>query len=230
MNPDTNHSEVPITDKALVPPRFLVIEGPIGVGKTSLVKRLAETFSSELLLEMAEENPFLESFYRDRRSTAFQTQLFFLIQRSKQLAGLQQHDMFMQSMITDFMLEKDRLFAELNLDLNEMALYDQIYQKLSLQAPTPDLVVYLQAPVDTLMHRVNKRDRRGERDMDPGYLQKLLEVYNGYFSRYDHSPLLIINTAHINPLESEEDYNLLVEKICTIKAGRHFFNPAPSLL
>ena len=214
----------------LIPPRFLVVEGPIGVGKTSLVKRLSETFNSELMLEMAEENPFLESFYKDRRNTAFQTQLFFLIQRSKQLSGLQQHDLFMQSMITDFMLEKDRLFAELNLDMNEMTLYDQIYQKLSMQAPTPDLVVYLQAPVETLMYRVNKRARRGERDLDPGYLQKLLEVYNGYFSHYDSSPLLIINTAHINPLESEEDYNLLVEKICTIKAGRHFFNPAPSLV
>jgi len=214
----------------LSPPQFLVVEGPIGVGKTSLVKRLAETFNAELLLELAEENPFLEKFYRDRRSTAFQTQLYFLLQRSQQLSGLQQHDLFMQSMITDFMLEKDRLFAELNLDHNELALYEQIYRNLSMQSPTPDLVVYLQAPVDTLMYRVQKRGRRGEREMDPGYLQKLLEVYNEYFSRYDSSPLLIINTAHINPLESEEDYQLLVEKICTIKAGRHFFNPAPSLL
>jgi len=216
--------------ESLSPPQFLVVEGPIGVGKTSLVKRLAETFNAELLLELAEENPFLEKFYRDRRSTAFQTQLYFLLQRSQQLSGLQQHDLFMQSMITDFMLEKDRLFAELNLDHNELALYEQIYRNLSMQSPTPDLVVYLQAPVDTLMYRVQKRGRRGEREMDPGYLQKLLEVYNEYFSHYDSSPLLIINTAHINPLESEEDYQLLVEKICTIKAGRHFFNPAPSLL
>jgi len=214
----------------LTPPRFLVVEGPIGVGKTSLVERLAETFRSELLLEQADENPFLESFYKNRRSTAFQTQLYFLFQRSRQLAGLQQHDLFMQSMITDFMLEKDRLFAELNLDINELELYQQIYQKLSMQAPTPDLVVYLQAPVEILMDRVHKRKRRGEQDMDPGYLQKLLDVYNGYFSRYDQSPLLIINASHINPLESDADYNLLVEKICTIKAGRHFFNPAPTLL
>lgn len=224
MNSDSLNLE------SLSPPQFLVVEGPIGVGKTSLVKRLAETFNAELLLELAEENPFLEKFYRDRRSTAFQTQLYFLLQRSQQLSGLQQHDLFMQSMITDFMLEKDRLFAELNLDHNELALYEQIYRNLSMQSPTPDLVVYLQAPVDTLMYRVQKRGRRGEREMDPGYLQKLLEVYNEYFSHYDSSPLLIINTAHINPLESEEDYQLLVEKICTIKAGRHFFNPAPSLL
>jgi deoxyguanosine kinase len=213
----------------LIPPRFLVVEGPIGVGKTSLVQKLAQTFNSELLLEMAEENPFLEGFYRDRRSTAFQTQLFFLFQRSKQLAGLQQHDMFMQSMIADFMLDKDRLFAGLNLDANELDLYDQIYQRLSMESPVPDLVVYLQAPVEVLMQRVHKRSRKGERDMDPGYLQKLLDLYNGYFSSYKDSPLLIINTAHINPLASEEDFKLLVEKICTIKAGRHFFNPAPSL-
>lgn len=212
-----------------IPPRFLVVEGPIGVGKTSLVQKLAQTFSSELLLEMAEENPFLEGFYRDRRSTAFQTQLFFLFQRSKQLAGLQQHDMFMQSMIADFMLDKDRLFAGLNLDANELDLYEQIYQRLSMESPVPDLVVYLQAPVEVLMQRVHKRSRKGERDMDPGYLQRLLDLYNGYFSTYNASPLLIINTAHINPLASEEDYQLLVEKICNIKAGRHFFNPAPSL-
>lgn len=226
-NDDSNEFEL---DSNLVPPRFLVVEGPIGVGKTSLVNRLSKTFNAETLLERAEENPFLESFYRDRRSTAFQTQLFFLFQRSRQMAGLQQHDMFMQSMISDFMLDKDRLFAELNLDHNEMELYDQIYHKMSMEAPTPDLVVYLQAPVEVLMQRVHKRSRRAERDMDPGYLQKLLDVYNGYFSQYRRSPLLIINAAHINPLESEKDYQLLVEKICTIKAGRHFFNPGPSLL
>ena len=218
------------TVKTHSPPRFLVIEGPIGVGKTSLVKRLAETFSSEMLLENPDDNPFLKTFYKDRRSTAFQTQLFFLFQRSKQLAGLRQHDLFMQTMISDFMLDKDRLFAELNLDMNEMDLYDQIYQKLSMDAPIPDLVVYLQAPVEVLMSRVHKRSRSEERDMDPGYLHRLLNAYNGYFSQYRRSPLLIINASEINPLASEKDYQLLVEKICTIKAGRHFFNPGPSLL
>ncbi len=214
--------------KNLSPPSYLVVEGPIGVGKTSLVKRLAQTFASETMLEMAEDNPFMESFYRDRRSVAFQTQLFFLFQRSRQLAGLRQHDLFMRSMIADFMLDKDRLFAELNLDANEMELYDEIYRKMSMEAPRPDLVVYLQAPVEILMDRVNRRSRTGELDMDPGYLQKLSNAYNAYFSRYDHSPLLIINASHINPLACEDDYNLLVEKICTIKAGRHFFNPLPA--
>ncbi len=212
----------------LQPPSFLVVEGPIGVGKTSLVKRLAQTFDSELMLEMAEDNPFLESFYQDRRSVAFQTQLFFLFQRSKQLSGLRQHDMFMRSMIADFMLDKDRLFADLNLDENEMMLYEEIYHHMKMQAPRPDLVVYLQAPVEVLQERINKRRRRGERDMDPGYLHKLINAYNGYFSRYDESPLLIINAANINPLESDEDYQSLVKKICTIKAGRHFFNPLPT--
>jgi len=219
----------PFLDKKLIPPRFLVVEGPIGVGKTSLVKRLSETFGSELLLEQADENPFLDNFYKDRKGTAFQTQLFFLLQRSKQMFGLQQHDLFMQSMIADFMLEKDKLFAQLNLDANELELYEQIYQQLSMEAPKPDLVVYLQAPVEILMDRVNKRGRSGEYSMDPGYLQKLLNSYNEYFGRYDDSPLLIINASHINPLESDDDYNLLVEKICTIKAGRHFFNPIASL-
>jgi deoxyadenosine/deoxycytidine kinase len=136
----------------------------------------------------------------------------------------------MQSLIADFMLDKDRLFAELNLDDNELQLYNQVYQTLSLQAPAPDLVVYLQAPVEVLLSRVQKRNRANERSMDPGYLKRLLDAYNGYFSRYDASPLLIINAAEINPLESDADYQLLVEKICTIKAGRHFFNPGPSLL
>jgi len=212
----------------LQPPSFLVVEGPIGVGKTSLVKRLAETFDSALLLENAEQNPFLESFYQQRSQVAFQTQLFFLFQRSKQMNGLRQHDMFMRSMIADFMLDKDRLFAELNLDNNEMALYDEIYSKMSMEAPRPDLVVYLQAPVEILQDRINKRRRPGEQDMDPGYLHKLINAYNGYFSRYDASPLLIINASHINPLESEDDYQSLVNKICTIKAGRHFFNPLPA--
>ncbi|MGD2117038.1 MAG: deoxynucleoside kinase [Chromatiales bacterium] len=219
-----------LSDKLPSAPRFLVVEGPIGVGKTSLVKRLANTFNSEILLEEAEENPFLQGFYRDRRAAAFPTQLFFLFQRSRQLSGLQQHDMFMQSMIADFMLDKDRLFAELNLDDNELQLYNQVYQTLQLQAPRPDLVVYLQAPVEVLQNRVQKRNRANERSMDAGYLKRLLDAYNGYFSRYDASPLLIINAAEINPLESDADYQLLVEKICTIKAGRHFFNPGPSLL
>lgn len=215
-------------NKPLSPPSYLVVEGPIGVGKTSLVKRLAETFGSEIMLEMAEDNPFLESFYRDRRSVAFQTQLFFLFQRSRQLEGLRQHDLFMRSMIADFMLDKDRLFAELNLDHNELELYQEIYRKMSMEAPRPELVVYLQAPVEVLVERINKRRRPGEMDMDPGYLQKLNNAYNAYFSRYDASPLLIINASHINPLDSEADYQLLVEKICTIRAGRHFFNPLPA--
>jgi deoxyguanosine kinase len=215
-------------NKPLSPPSYLVVEGPIGVGKTSLVKRLADTFGSEIMLEMAEDNPFLESFYRDRRSVAFQTQLFFLFQRSRQLEGLRQHDLFMRSMIADFMLDKDRLFAELNLDHNELELYQEIYRKMSMEAPRPELVVYLQAPVEVLVERINKRRRPGELDMDPGYLQKLNNAYNAYFSRYDASPLLIINASHINPLDSEADYQLLVEKICTIRAGRHFFNPLPA--
>jgi deoxyguanosine kinase len=156
-------SELPENPAA---PGFLVIEGPIGVGKTSLVKRLAEHFGGETLLEGAEENPFLQRFYDNPRESAFPAQLYFLFQRSRQMSELQQGDMFRQRLIADFMLEKDRLFAQINLDRDELDLYEQVYERLTLQAPPPDLVVYLQAPVDVLMERIRRRARIQERRMD----------------------------------------------------------------
>ena len=211
-------------------PGFLVVEGPIGVGKTSLVKRLAEHFRGETLLEAAEDNPFLQRFYENPRESAFPAQLFFLFQRSQQMNDLQQGDMFRQRLIADFMLEKDRLFAQINLDPEEMKLYEQVYERMSLQAPAPDLVVYLQAPVDVLLERIRRRARPQERTIDKVYLQRLCDAYTEFFYFYNRSPLLIINAATINPLENEDDFNLLVNHICTEGPQRRYLNPMPLLL
>ncbi|VAX10178.1 Deoxyadenosine kinase @ Deoxyguanosine kinase [hydrothermal vent metagenome] len=214
----------------LTPPRHLVVEGPIGVGKTSLVQRLADSFGSDALLEKTEENPFLERFYMGGQQAALPTQLFFLFQRSKQLQELRQRDMFRPSLVADYMLEKDPLFARLNLDDDELKLYEQVFAHLTFEAPAPDLVVYLQAPVEILMQRIKKRDRREERPMKAGYLQKLCDAYAEFFYYYDASPLLIINAADINPVERDADYQILLERICTIRSGKHYFNPAPMLV
>jgi deoxyguanosine kinase len=211
----------------MTPPGFLVVEGPIGVGKTSLVKRLADHFGSETLLEGADENPFLQRFYDNPREAAFPTQLYFLFQRSRQMNELQQGDMFRQRLIADFMLEKDRLFAQINLDADEMQLYEQVYERMSLHAPAPDLVVYLQAPVDVLMSRIRKRSRTQERTIERAYLQRLCDAYTEFFYYYDRSPLLIINAAEINPLESKADFNLLLQHICEEGPQRRYLNPLP---
>ena len=212
------------------PPGFLVIEGPIGVGKTSLVERLSLHFGAETLLEGAEENPFLKRFYDNPREAAFPAQLYFLFQRSRQMSDLRQGDMFRQRLIADFMLEKDRLFAEINLDADEFKLYDQVYEKMALEAPPPDLVVYLQAPVDVLMSRIRKRARPQERTIEQAYLQRLCDAYAEFFYFYDRSPLLIINAAEINPLENEGDFQLLIEHICAEGPQRRYLNPMPLLL
>ncbi len=217
-------------DNAYPAPGYIVVEGPIGVGKTSLVTRLAQSFAAETLLEQAEENPFLERFYSDGTRAAFPTQLFFLFQRSRQLEHLRQRDLFRRSLVADYMLEKDRLFAEINLDQDELKLYEQVYQGVTLEAPTPDLVVYLQAPVEVLMARIRKRGRLQEQAIDVDYLQRLCDAYTDFFYHYDRSPLLIINAAEINPVDREEDYRLLLERICTVGSGKHYFNPAPLLL
>ncbi len=187
-----------ITD--LNPPGYVVVEGPIGVGKTSLVRRLAESFGSDTLLENAEENPFLDRFYQDGQPAALPTQLFFLFQRSKQLQALRQRDMFRTALVADFMLEKDPLFARLNLDEEELKLYEQVFARLTVETPVPDLVVYLQAPVEVLMQRIKKRNRKVERMIAVDYLQRLCDIYTEFFYYYNRSPLLIINAADINPV------------------------------
>jgi len=217
-----------ITD--LNPPGYVVVEGPIGVGKTSLVRRLAESFGSDTLLENAQENPFLDRFYQDGQPAALPTQLFFLFQRSKQLQALRQRDMFRTALVADFMLEKDPLFARLNLDEEELKLYEQVFARLTVETPVPDLVVYLQAPVEVLMQRIKKRNRKVERMIAVDYLQRLCDAYTEFFYYYNRSPLLIINAADINPVERDADYQLLLERICSIRRGKHYFNPAPLLL
>lgn len=219
-----------MSDPSVTPPGYIVVEGPIGVGKTSLVNRLAASFSAETLLEEVEENPFLDRFYNDGQSAAFPTQLFFLFQRSRQLEGLRQRDMFRTALVADYMLEKDRLFAEINLEKEELNLYEQVYARLTMEAPSPDLVVYLQAPIDVLLERIRKRGRPQEKRMDALYLKRLSDAYTDFFYHYDKSPLLIVNAAEINPVDRNSDYKLLLEQICTVRSGKHYFNPAPLLL
>jgi len=209
------------------PPGFIVVEGPIGVGKTSLARRIAATFGSELLLEGADQNPFLERFYRNPRQAAFSTQLYFLIQRSQQLQELKQADMFRPVRVADFMIEKDRLFARLILDDDEYRLYEQVYEQLTIDAPAPDLVIYLQAPVEVLLERIARRGVAFEQRIDADYLGQLVEAYTRFFHGYEAAPLLIVNAAEIDPVSNENDYTMLVEQIRTVRSGRHYFNPLP---
>jgi deoxyadenosine/deoxycytidine kinase len=211
-------------------PQYIVVEGPIGVGKTTLARRLAESFGSDLLLEGAEENPFLERFYQDPRSAALQTQLFFLFQRAQQLKALRQGDMFQPVRVADYIMEKDRLFAELTLDKEEFKLYEQVYAHVTLDAPQPDLVVYLQAPVDVLRRRISERGRGYEKNMDADYLQRLSESYMQFFHHYNQAPLLIVNATEIDFAHNQEDYDLLLDQVRRIRSGRHYFNPAQLVL
>lgn len=208
---------------------FIVVEGPIGVGKTTLAKRLAVSFGSELLLEGADENPFLQQFYQSPKTAAFQTQLFFLFQRARQLQEIRQTDLFQPVRVADFIMEKDRLFAEVTLSREEFKLYEQVYQYVTVDAPLPDLVIYLQAPVEVLLKRVNKRDRAYERKISNSYLEKLVNSYMTFFHNYNAAPLLIINAAEINFADNDNDYELLLQQINRIHSGRHYFNPVPAL-
>ncbi len=212
------------------PHRFVVVEGPIGVGKTSLARRLAASFGSDLVLEQGEENPFLERFYRNPRAAAFQTQLYFLFQRARQMQELRQHDLFQRVRVSDYLLEKDRLFARLTLDDEEFGLYEQVYSKLAIDAPTPDLVVYLQAPVDTLLERIARRGIQYEQMIERRYLERLTEAYARFFLEFEASPVLIVNAADIDPVGSDADYQGLLAEIVRARRGRHYFNPMKSLV
>lgn len=205
--------------------RYIVVEGPIGVGKTSLAKRLAQTLSCELVLEQAEQNPFLQQFYANRRQAALPTQLYFLLQRARQMEQFRQSDMFPMVKVADYLLDKDRLFAELNLNSNELELYNQVAETLDLDPPQPDLVIYLQAPARVLMKRVAARGLAYEQRIDESYLEALGEAYARFFYEFDGSPLLIVNAESIDPIHRESDYEELLRTIARVKRGRHFFNP-----
>lgn len=208
-------------------PRFVVVEGPIGAGKTTLARRLATSFGSELILEQPDENPFLERFYRDPRNGALPAQLFFLFQRVRLIETMRQTDLFNPVRVADFLLEKDRLFAGVTLDEEEFQLYEQVYRKLSVDVPQPDLVIYLQAPVEVLLERLSIRNISYERLIRRDYLERLMEAYARFFHDFDQSPLLIVNTAHVDLVDNEDDYDLLFREISRVRSGRHYFNPAP---
>ena len=206
--------------------RYVAIEGPIGAGKTSLTRKLAQHFNGHTLLERPEANPFLERFYEDRARYALPTQLFFLFQRVQQLAELRQLDLFRELLFADFLLDKDPLFARLTLADDELRLYEQILEQLRPQTPPPDLVIYLQAPPEKLIERVLRRGNPIESRVSEGYLAALADSYTRFFHQYDEAPVLIVNTEHLNPIDSENDFRLLLDRIARLRGRREYFNLA----
>lgn len=204
---------------------YIVVEGPIGSGKTTLARILADQFPVDYLSEKAEANPFLPRFYQDARRYGLPTQLFFLFQRANQIKDLSQRDMFAKPIIADFFLEKDPIFARLNLDDEEYALYHQIYQHLQVKAPKPDLVIYLQTPIDALMERIEERNVNYEQDIPREYIERLANAYSEFFHNYDTSPVLIVNNEKLNILKNKSALDLLLNRIEQIKGQREFFNP-----
>jgi deoxyadenosine/deoxycytidine kinase len=213
------------TPQADWPHRLVVVEGPIGAGKTTLAKRIAAAVGAEPVLEQPDENPFLERFYKNPRAGALPAQLYFLFQRARQLQELRQQDLFAPVRVADYLLEKDRLFARVTLEDDEYALYEQVYGRLSLDAPVPDLVVFLQAPVDVLLERIAARGVRYEKHIERDYLLRLIDAYTRFFHQYSASPLLIVNAAEIDPVGDSRDFEQLFEAIRRTRSGRHYFNP-----
>jgi deoxyguanosine kinase len=206
--------------------RHVVVEGPIGAGKTSLARRLAEHASAHALLEQPEENPFLARFYRDSARYALPTQMFFLFQRVQQLAELKQLDMFQSAIVSDFLLEKDRLFARLTLADDELRLYEQVHAQLKPGTAAPDLVIYLQARPETLVERVGRRGNPIEAGISENYLRALVDSYARFFHEYDEAPVLIVNTEHLNPVDRDDDFELLLDRIGKLRGRREYFNLA----
>lgn len=212
-------------------PRHIAIEGPIGVGKTTLANRLATALAYPILLEPVTENPFLDRFYRDRRSNALPTQLFFLLHRARQIADIpQRDDLLGPTLVTDFLIEKDRLFAQLTLDAEEFRLYEQIHASLKIDPPTPDLVIYLQAPAETLQQRIHGRGIDFEQNIETAYLSALADGYTEFFHYYDAAPLLVVNASEIDFANNERHFEALLDQIIEMEGARQFFNPNPTLL
>lgn len=220
-----DNASINIDLRGRTPPPFIAVEGPIGVGKTTLTKRLAASFNYQTLLEDAEENPFLEKFYHNNRQAALATQLFFLFQRAQKIQDMRQADIFEPVRVADFLIEKDPLFARVNLDSDEYQLYEKVYQQLTIDAPRPDLVIYLQASTDVLLSRIEQRGISHEQGIDRDYLERLNEVYSEFFLYYDGAPLLIVNASEIDLANGDADYRHLVDYMLDIRSGRHYFNP-----
>ena len=208
--------------------RHIAIEGPIGVGKSSLARRLAAHLGAETMMEQAGDNPFLERFYADQPGYAFQTQVFFLFQRMRQVRELAQPGMFSKSVVSDFTLAKDALFARMNLSDEEYHLYSQMYAQVSQQLPQPDLVIWLQATPGVLMQRIRQRGIAMEQRIDPNYLQRLCDAYAAYFQGFDGAPLMVINSEHFNPVEREGDFQALVDALTTFEGPRAVFDLSPT--
>ena len=210
--------------------RYIVVEGPIGVGKTSLAKKLATSLSADVVLEEVYENQFLERFYSDGQLAALPAQMFFLFARARQIEDLRQSDMFANVRVSDYLFSKDQLFADLNLSPDELSLYNQVVESLNIDAPVPDLVIYLQAPVDSLLERIARRGIGFERAIDRRYLEKLTDAYARFFHGYNEGPLLIVNASQIDPINNDADYAQLNKQIEKTTGGRHFFNPVAASL
>ena len=208
--------------------KYIVVEGPIGVGKTSLAKMLAAEFQAGTIFESVEDNPFLTKFYQDRETYAFQNQLFFLLSRYHQQTKLIQQDLFNQATVSDYLFAKDKIFASLTLSAEELALYHQIYQLLDPRLPRPDLVVYLQARPEVLYKRLKKRDKSYERSVTPEYLTEVAQAYNQFFFHYDESPLLVVNTSEIDFVASSQDFGDLIREINSMGSGTQHYIPLGS--
>ena len=214
--------------KSTIEPRFIAIEGAIGAGKTSLVNLLGENYGARLILEETEANPFISKFYEDKEAYSFQTQIFFLLSRYNQYMQLAQRDLFNSVVVIDYLFQRDKIFARLNLEDHEYNLYEQIFSLIDLKTPKPDLVIYLQASTEILQERVAKRGRDYEAFIDPDYLDSVNKAFNNFFFYYSETPLLVINTNEIDFVEKKCDLDELIKKINSHKIGREYYNPLGS--